>query len=165
MEEILKYRREVDWPQVLESVKGLIQEIPEAYRNARRKEYLRIQIGVTKIRFFKACREFATRKDDFTYWSVKHAERLERKLGKLSMDVKILLGKEGGISPELIVRARSYPIESLLPSRNGMASCPFHRDRHPSMDIRKNFYYCYSCGANGDVIDLVMRLNNISFVQ
>ena len=30
--------------------------------------------------------------------------------------------------------------------RNGMACCPFHNDKHPSMKIDRN-YYCFACGA------------------
>ena len=43
--------------------------------------------------------------------------------------------------------------------------CPFHQDRHPSLhfDIKRNRYKCFSCGASGNVIDLVMRYMNISF--
>lgn len=47
-------------------------------------------------------------------------------------------------------------------SRNGMARCPFHDDRHPSMKLNEDYFYCFSCGATGDVIDLVARLFNLS---
>ena len=43
-------------------------------------------------------------------------------------------------------------------NRNGMACCPFHNDRHPSMKLNEDYFYCFSCGATGDVIDLVARL-------
>ena len=46
-------------------------------------------------------------------------------------------------------------------NRNGMACCPFHNDRHPSMKLNEDYYYCFSCGATGDVIDLVARLCNL----
>lgn len=42
-------------------------------------------------------------------------------------------------------------------SRNGMMCCPFHRDRHPSMKVDKGFY-CFACGAKGDVITFVADL-------
>lgn len=38
--------------------------------------------------------------------------------------------------------------------RNGMACCPFHDDKHPSMKLDKR-YYCFGCGEKGDVIDFV----------
>ena len=40
-------------------------------------------------------------------------------------------------------------------NRNGMCSCPFHEDRHPSMKLNERYFYCFGCGATGDVIDLV----------
>ena len=47
-------------------------------------------------------------------------------------------------------------------SRNGMTCCPFHDDRHPSMKLNEEYFYCFGCGATGDVIDLVARLFNLS---
>ena len=47
-------------------------------------------------------------------------------------------------------------------SRNGMACCPFHDDRHPSMKLNERYFYCFGCGATGDVIDLVARLFDLS---
>ena len=43
-------------------------------------------------------------------------------------------------------------------NRNGMCSCPFHEDRHPSMKLNERYFYCFGCGVTGDVIDLVARL-------
>lgn len=42
--------------------------------------------------------------------------------------------------------------------RNGMTCCPFHNDRHPSMKLNEDYFYCFSCGATGDVTDLVARI-------
>lgn len=47
-------------------------------------------------------------------------------------------------------------------SRNGMTCCPFHDDRHPSMKLNERYFYCFGCGAAGDVIDLVARWFNLS---
>ena len=47
-------------------------------------------------------------------------------------------------------------------NRNGMACCPFHDDRHPSMKLNEEYFYCFGCGANGDVIGLTSRLYNLS---
>jgi len=46
-------------------------------------------------------------------------------------------------------------------NRSGMACCPFHNDRHPSMKLNEDYYYCFSCGATGDVIDLTAKLNGL----
>ena len=42
-------------------------------------------------------------------------------------------------------------------NRNGMAVCPFHNDKNPSMKLDKRFH-CFGCGADGDVIDFSARL-------
>ena len=47
-------------------------------------------------------------------------------------------------------------------NRNGMACCPFHDDRHPSMKLNERYFYCFGCGATGDVIDLVAKLFGLS---
>lgn len=46
-------------------------------------------------------------------------------------------------------------------SWNGMACCPFHNDKHPSMKIDQN-YYCFACGAKGDAINYVAVLFGLS---
>ena len=42
-------------------------------------------------------------------------------------------------------------------SRHGMAVCPFHNDRNPSMKLDKRFH-CFACQADGDAVDFVSRL-------
>ncbi|MFQ7196905.1 MAG: CHC2 zinc finger domain-containing protein [Lawsonibacter sp.] len=44
----------------------------------------------------------------------------------------------------------------------GMALCPFHNDRHPSLYVADDHYYCFACGEHGDVIDFVGRLFQLS---
>ena len=45
--------------------------------------------------------------------------------------------------------------------QNGMACCPFHNDKHPSMKIGRN-YYCFACGAKGDAVNYVAILFGLS---
>ena len=47
-------------------------------------------------------------------------------------------------------------------TETGCVSCPFHEDRHPSMKLNERYFYCFGCGATGDVIDLVARLFDLS---
>ena len=47
-------------------------------------------------------------------------------------------------------------------SRNGMTCCPFHEDRHPSMKLNEDYFFCFGCGASGDVIDFTSRLFGLS---
>ena len=50
----------------------------------------------------------------------------------------------------------------LKTSRNGITCCPFHNDRHPSLKLNEEYFFCFGCGAKGDVIDLVARLCDLS---
>ena len=54
--------------------------------------------------------------------------------------------------------AEMYGIEV---KHGGMACCPFHDDRHPSMKVDRRFH-CFGCGADGDVIDFTARLYNLT---
>ena len=47
-------------------------------------------------------------------------------------------------------------------NRGNMVCCPFHNDRTPSMKLNEDYFYCFGCGATGDVIDLVARLFDLS---
>lgn len=40
----------------------------------------------------------------------------------------------------------------------GMALCPFHNDRHPSLYVADDHYHCFACGEHGDVIDFAAKL-------
>ena len=55
--------------------------------------------------------------------------------------------------------AQIYGIEV---NRSGMACCPFHDDKNPSMKLNEEYFYCFGCGATGDVIDFTARLYNLS---
>lgn len=57
-----------------------------------------------------------------------------------------------------IAAAEYYGIEV---KRNGMACCPFHDDRTPSMKVDKRFH-CFGCQEDGDVIDFVGKLFDLS---
>ena len=54
--------------------------------------------------------------------------------------------------------AKAYGLEVDV---HGMALCPFHDDHHPSLKLDQRFY-CFGCGASGDVIDFTAKLFGIS---
>ena len=58
--------------------------------------------------------------------------------------------------------ARRYGLDV---NRYGKALCPFHNDRHPSLYVADDHYYCYGCGEHGDVIDLTARLFELSLYE
>ena len=65
-------------------------------------------------------------------------------------------------SVTVLQAAEHYGVEV---QRNGMCRCPFHDDRHPSMKLNKDYFYCFGCGAKGDVIDFVARLFDLTSLQ
>jgi len=98
----------------------------------------------------------------------KKIQRLQRFLKPASNETKSL----GRVSDENIESARNVPIESLLDqkfrrsSNNLLGLCPFHDENTPSFYIyvNENRGWCFGCNQGGDVIGIVMRLHDLSFV-
>ena len=59
--------------------------------------------------------------------------------------------------PEVV---RRYGIEI---NRAGFCRCPFHNERTASMKIYAQSFYCFGCGAGGDVIDFVRLYERCDF--
>ncbi len=51
--------------------------------------------------------------------------------------------------------------------RNYQACCPFHNEKTPSFSVsqEKQFYYCFGCGAKGNVISFLMDYERLDFVE
>ena len=165
LKECEQFYREYELPKVRASIKEWQNEFPFAWRREKRREFLLTEIEITRNEFFDACKELARigENDGLTYWHEQAVLCAKRKLRRLSMEAKIWKGVSVGVSAEKISKARLYPIGNFVRVEHGKALCPFHNDHHPSMDVRENFYYCYVCSAKGDVIDLVMKLKEITF--
>ena len=58
---------------------------------------------------------------------------------------------------QTVTTRKAAEIYGIRVSRNGMAVCPFHNDRNPSMKVDKRFH-CFACQADGDAVDFVSRL-------
>ena len=39
-------------------------------------------------------------------------------------------------------------------NRGDMICCPFHDDRHPSMKLNRDYFYCFGCGAMRDALSI-----------
>ena len=50
---------------------------------------------------------------------------------------------------------------------NYFGLCPFHNEKSPSFSVSpsKQMYYCFGCGAGGNVITFVMEYENYSFTE
>jgi hypothetical protein len=51
--------------------------------------------------------------------------------------------------------------------KNYSGLCPFHSEKTPSFTVRedKQFYYCFGCGASGDVIKFVQEYSGCEFMD
>ncbi len=80
------------------------------------------------------------------------------------------------ISPEIIedIKYRNN-IENVVSSyitlkragSNFNGSCPFHSEKTPSFTVfpATQSFYCFGCGAGGDAITFVMRMENLDYVS
>ena len=51
--------------------------------------------------------------------------------------------------------------------RNLTGLCPFHSEKTPSMVVYNDSqsFYCFGCGAGGDVISFIMRMENLDYIE
>jgi len=72
------------------------------------------------------------------------------------------------------VRSRSDIVEVLgqyldlkKAGKNYVGLCPFHPDRRPSLSVspERQMFYCFACGAGGDVFTFVMKREGVSFAE
>ena len=64
---------------------------------------------------------------------------------------------KAAVTPRMAAERYGLPIQ-----QGSMVCCPFHADRTPSMKLNEDYFYCFGCGASGDVIDLAARLFGLS---
>lgn len=81
--------------------------------------------------------------------------------------------------PELFIQElkQNNPIDSVMSSyvnlirrgRGCVCLCPFHSEKSPSctvyLDAADPHFYCFGCGAGGDVITFVMKIENLEYVE
>ena len=56
-------------------------------------------------------------------------------------------------------------VKLIRAGREWKGCCPFHNEKSPSfyVNAEKGFYHCFGCGTHGDVIQFVMKQDNLSF--
>lgn len=66
-----------------------------------------------------------------------------------------------------IVNVINSKIELKKKGKNYYALCPFHNENTPSFTVskEKQFFYCFGCNINGNVIDFLIKYDNLSFVE
>lgn len=50
---------------------------------------------------------------------------------------------------------------------NYVCSCPFHTEKTGSFTVNptRNYFHCFGCGRNGDVISFIQSYKNVSFIE
>jgi DNA primase len=82
---------------------------------------------------------------------------------------------ERGLKQELIEQIKEHNdivtviSEYVSLKRSGrslLGLCPFHGEKTPSFNVNqeKQFFYCFGCGIGGDVINFIMKLENLDFI-
>ena len=46
-----------------------------------------------------------------------------------------------------------------------MTTCPFHDDHEPSLKLNGDYFYCFGCGAHGDVVDFTAKLFGVGLYE
>ena len=60
---------------------------------------------------------------------------------------------KAAVHPRMAAERYGLPIQ-----QGSMICCPFHADRTPSMKLNEDYFYCFGCGAHGDVVALTAQL-------
>lgn len=92
-------------------------------------------------------------------------EVANERLGNLKRLLNRLKVPKKGREELNIQAAKQVPIPDFLEfNRADFRRCIFHEEKSPSMKYyrKENRVHCFGCGKGGDVIDVVMHINNLS---
>lgn len=95
-------------------------------------------------------------------------KELDKKIQKINCLIEKPKEVEGQLTNNQIQRARQYPIENIVGAKSNKynVKCPFHaggQEKHPSLCLKGNYYFCFTCSEKGDTINLLMALRGINF--
>lgn len=135
---------------------------------SRRKEYLSQRIAELKAEQSQALQAFSGNNELNRLLLLDSMRFFDKEIKRCESELNFKNSQRGSqITQNDIERARQFPLESLILNiRNNKANCisGTHEDKHPSMDVRNNYVYCYSCGFRGDAITVYRKIHNVDFV-
>lgn len=75
--------------------------------------------------------------------------------------------KNDVIAANDIVDVVSHYVQLKRSGSNMSGLCPFHREKTPSFSVSPSLqiFKCFGCGVGGNVIDFIMRIENLDFVD
>ena len=125
--------------------------------------------------------KIASKQSDYQNWVLtllkqENARKVEKlnaqamSAGTIEERQQILESIEQMLHPKItevdVIRAREYPIERLLEvDTRGFAVCLGHKDTNPSMYVKNNWAYCFSCGYKADSIKVYQDTKGVTFLQ
>jgi hypothetical protein len=165
-----EFWRRVELPRVKKALQEWEAVMPEKFRRDARLQYLRSKkqealeaFGRNREAYIQLVREGMDEKSEAAQDILRDAERLAKRIKGYSAAIASMRAS-GGISTEMLERAREYPVERLVEAnRRGFAKCVNHDEKTPSMYIRKNYAYCFGCGWTGDPIDVYRKQTGANF--
>lgn len=110
-------------------------------------------------------------------FSLRFLPEIAREIKKTGFNIYVwnnpdIFWDDNKITEEQIEMARKADCADFIEAKRisgdkKIALCPFHEDHRPSLTLYPDGkgYYCFSCSAHGNAIDLVMKLYNLNFVD
>ncbi len=103
-------------------------------------------------------------------------KKLEKDIKKKLFQINSLDPKEwnniddGKITEQHILQAKNMPITNFIEmNRAGFAKCPFHGPEKTGsfkINLKTNRWHCFgACNEGGDVIDFIMKMQKVDFIQ
>ena len=119
-------------------------------------------------KFVKQCKKERAKWETY----LKILERAKRRYGQINES----RSKYVNLYKNKIRQAKNYDIIQLAEElgfevkkagKNFFIHCPFHTEKRPSCCLYPEFniFYCFGCGAKGDVITFYMKVNNTTFKE
>lgn len=107
----------------------------------------------------------------------KELSEIDARLKKLKWQLITVKGRilqvKNGVTREQVDQALQTPIENVInekfkKSGNRLVGlCPLHKEKTPSFTVypETNTFYCYGCGEGGNVINLIIKLHGLGFIE
>jgi DNA primase len=113
-------------------------------------------------------------KDSDEYWRIRsNCSRLPKRGIEIESSG---IDMAGHIPDQVIGQVRSHfdlldfvqrHVHLKKSGRNYFGLCPFHAEKSPSFSVApdKQIFYCFGCGIGGDVINFVMNMEQMTFIE
>lgn len=166
-----QFKKEI-MPKVRVTIRQHVNAYPNDFKTRARTEYLKGRMEDIIFKTFYLMEDYdrhvkANDIDNRLFvgeqilGAIKTIQALQREIISLRKPEK-----PGEITDDMKRRAREYPFADLYEFKRGMALCPFHADKDPSMRLfPDNHVYCFSCAKGWDTIAFVQERDGLNFPE